>query len=119
MIPKTTRAPAPAPSVASERASERLGEVAVEGLADEPGRVRVLDEAGHRRDGARHADADRAAAAGLRFEGVHEARDRPDGGLIVAGRARNASLRRFRPVGGERYSFDLRSAEVDADPHRS
>ncbi len=69
ITPNTTRAPAAAPSVASESAkqlaslaqrtgpAERPRQVLVDRAPDEPGRVRVLDEPARRRQRPRHAHA--------------------------------------------------------------
>ncbi len=101
----------------AHRPSEKAGEVAVEGLADQPGGVRVLDEAGGGREGARHPDADAAPTAGLRFEVADEAGHRLERRRVVVAGGRHPAPGELRPVVAERHALDLRAAEVEPDPH--
>ena len=126
---QTTAASAPAPSVASDTARqlasfstrtgtpERLLDVLVERAAVEPGRVRVLDEAGCGRDRARDADADRAVAAELGLDAAHEIGGGPDAGIVVVLRRRDPAPGEGGAVLVERDRLDLAPAPVDADEH--
>ena len=88
ITPNTTSAPAAAPSTASDsakqlasfaradRAIEQPRQIVGQRLADQPRRVRVLDQAGRRRNRARNADADRAALAQLVLDAAHQLGDR-------------------------------------------
>ena len=125
--PNTTRAPAPAPSVASERAKQlaslarRTGpaearfEVAGGAAAVEPGRVRVLDQAGGGGDRARDPDADGAAPARLRLDLGDQRGDRLEGRGVVVARRGHAPPRADGVVPVEGDGLDLRPAEIDAD----
>src|SRR3954452_23816168 len=125
---QTTPASAPAPSVASEtarqlasfstrRTPERLLDVLVERAPVEPGRVRVLDEAGRGRDRARDADADRAVARELGLDAAHEIGGGPDAGIVVVLRRRDPAPGEGGAVLVERDRLDLGPAPVDADEH--
>ena len=58
----------------AHRPAERGAEIGAEAPPVEPRRVRVLDQPGGRRDGAGHADADRAPARHVALEPRHQRR---------------------------------------------
>ena len=97
---------------------ERLRQVAVDRAADEPGRVRVLDEPARRRQRPRHAHAHAALAPGLLLDRLDERRDGADRRVVVVARRRDAPPRELAAVGVEGDRLDLRPAEIDPDPHR-
>ena len=100
-----------------DRRAQRLLDVLVERAAVEPGRVRVLDEAGRGRDRARDADADRAVAPELGLDAAHEIGGGPDAGIVVVLRRRDPAPGEGGAVLVERDRLDLGPAPVDADEH--
>src|SRR5688572_12020997 len=93
-----------------DRPAERGFQVAAQRLADEPGRVGVLDQAGGLRFRSGDSDPD-GALPGV----AHKRPNRSDGGRVIAARGGNALTKHFAPVAVERYRLDLRAAEIDAD----
>ena len=100
ITPNTTCAPAPAPSVASDRAKQLaslatrrfdpeggFSQVLVEGLVVQPGRIGAAHQARLGGDGARHAETDIAAdfLARLLLRLGHEVAYRLHGGVVLAG----------------------------------
>tara|TARA_R100000322_G_scaffold157868_1_gene117956 strand:- start:15168 stop:15872 length:705 start_codon:yes stop_codon:yes gene_type:complete len=92
-------------------------EIFSEGMADEPGAVRVFHEAGGGRDCARHTDADSTLLSGFGFEGGNEIANGGDGGGIVAARRGHALARALIAAFVEGDGFNLCAAEVYADAH--
>ena len=132
ITPKTTSAPAPPPSTASERAkqlaslaiftgrSRARGQVAAEVAAVEPGGVALADVAGGAVDRAGDADADALdAAAGLRLEALEEAADGAKAALVVEAGGGDAGAGALGAVGGEHDAFDLGAAVVETQSHRA
>jgi hypothetical protein len=93
---------------------ERL-EVAAQRLADQAGRVGVLDPPVGQRLRPGNADADRPAPAELILERGDQRGDRPQGCGIVSLRRRDTAAQQLAPVASEGDGLDLRAAEVDAD----
>ena len=92
-------------------------QVGLQGPAVEPGGVRVLDQAGSAGDDAGDADADGAAAPGLRLQ----LGDEPDDGVqsaFVLPWGRHAPSGGDDAVGRERDGFRLGAPQVDADLHQ-
>jgi hypothetical protein len=85
-------------------------------MADQPGRVGVLDQAGGVADDAGDADTDGAGAPGFGFELGDEAGDGIEGGAVVA-RGGDAAAGGDDRACVQRDAFDLGAAEVDADLH--
>ena len=101
----------------ADRTAKRRLDIPAKGMAIEPGAVRILHEAGRRRDCARHAYADAAGFACFRFERRNEIADRGYGRLIASLRRGNALARLLHAACVQRDAFDFRAAEVYADPH--
>src|SRR5205085_5205139 len=59
----------------ADRPLEQPRQILAERLADQPGRIRVLDEAARRRDRAGNADPDGPALAGVALNLAHETAD--------------------------------------------
>jgi len=66
-----------------------LFEIGLQVAADQPGRIRVFDEARHARKRAGDADADSRLFAELFLDFQHQRRDRPDRPVIVSLGGRN------------------------------
>jgi hypothetical protein len=96
-------------------AAESLLEIAAQRLAVEPGRVGVLHESCAGDDRSRNAHTD-GGVVGVGFELPHQSRDGVERRHIV-GRRRGAVSGDLLTSGRQGDSFDLRSAEVDADTH--
>src|SRR5688572_30020016 len=92
------------------RPPERRFEVLAQRLADEPGRVRVLDQPGGVRFGSGDSDTD-GALPGL----AHERLDRSDGGRVIAPRRGNALAKDLAPGAIQRNPLDFCAAEINAD----
>ena len=113
------------------RAAQCHLQIAVEGPADQPGRIGVLHQPGGRGDRARNADADRAAPAQPGFHAGHQIADCGDRRVIIAARCRDTLARQHHPgrpgvrmrshlvphlLQGD--DLDFRAAQIDPDPHR-
>ena len=125
IAPNTVLQPAAAPSIASDRAKQlaslarRTGRASaasrspLQRAADQPGGIGVLDQAGGRRDRARHADPDRGRLdrgrpdrgrphrlrlAELLLDGGDDGDDRGDRGPIIPCRGRDPPAARIDPV---------------------
>ena len=128
ITPNTTRAPAAAPSVASDSAKQLASLAKRTGRSSrrdslrqrravQPGRIGVLDQPGRRRDRAGDPDADGAGLTDLLLDLAHEAGDRAQRARVVASRRCDPPPQPLVPVAGDRDPFDLGAAQVDADPH--
>ena len=84
--------------------------------AVQPDGVRVLDETGGRGDRARHADADRGCLARDRFGAGDEVHQRAHGAIIAAPWGGHTVPMEHFAVRTEHDDFDLRAAEIDANP---
>jgi hypothetical protein len=127
ITPNTVPKPAPAPSVASDKAKqsafvgeadgtvERRLQIAAQRPTGQPGRVGVLDQPGGTDNGARDADADRGGAIDLDFEAGNEPGNRRDRAVIVAARRDDSPTRPKSAVGSKGNRLDFASAEVDTD----
>ena len=127
ITPKTLSHPAAAPSVASDSAKQlaslarRTGRPSAasrsrpSGLADQPGRIGVLDEAGARRERPGDTDADSHSGAELGLDPAHQRGHRRDGAGIVAGWGRDPPPRVDRAAAIDGGGLDLGAAEIDAD----
>jgi hypothetical protein len=101
----------------AHRTAEHPLQVVGKRLAVQPGRVRVLDQAGGWRDRAWHADAHRAASARRHFAAAHQFGDGRQGAVVVVPRRGQAlPVERFAVV-VECERLDLRAAQVDSDTH--
>src|SRR5690606_23085133 len=98
-------------------AAQRALQVGGKRPAVEPGGIGVSHEAGVRRQRTRDADADRAAASDRTLGLVDETGDRGARARVVAARCRHAPAQSLAARVVEREHFDLRAAEIDADPH--
>ena len=131
IAPNTTRAPAAAPSTASDRARQ-LASLAIatgtrsascrsrcNGTAFEPGQVDHADRHAVGADQAGHADADRADGAAAVLQRLAELGQRRQGGGIVA-RHVAAQARHLAAALVQRDRRDLAAADVETDPeHRA
>src|SRR5688572_15351432 len=91
-----------------DRSAQCFLEILSERLADQPGRVRVLDQAGRARLRAGNADTDGALP-----DFLHQRFDPRDSPRVIAARRGNPPAENFAPRAIERERFDLRAAEVD------
>ena len=83
-------------------------------VADQAGRIGVLDRAVAQGFGARNTEADAAALPEFVFDGFDERGDGADGRLIIALRCRSAATQQFPTGGIERDDLDFCATEVDA-----
>ena len=131
MTPNTPRAPAPAPSTASDRAKQLAS------LASRTGRPRCASRsrwnglplshvelafctsplAGATEPGMPMPTA-AALAARAFLERAHHLADGPDGRAVVVARRRHAMLGQRASARAQRHARDLGAAEVDADAQR-
>ena len=95
----------------------RGGEIAVQRLTDQTGRVGVLDQARGGGDGARCADADGARLTSLRLDPEDQITDRLHGRGIVGLRCCHAAAQADRAFGVHCHGLDLRAAQINADAH--
>ncbi len=99
-------------------ASQRRFEVALERLADQAGRVGVLDQARDARFGTRYADAHRSASADSFFSRSDQFDHRSQCRGVVTLRRRHALAQQDVAIVAEDDDLDLAAAEVDADAHQ-
>jgi hypothetical protein len=95
-------------------ASQERADVAIERVAVQRDRVRVLHQSGRRADHARNADADAGGDAELGFDVTHQGRDAFQRGLVAVRRI-DAMAQAFAAVRCQHRDLDLGAAEVDAD----
>ena len=100
-----------------DRAGEPGLEVGPEWPADEPGGVRVLDQAGGVGDHAGDADANRTGLARFGLELGDQSGDGVETGTVVA-QGWNPAAGGDDGVGGEGDGFGLGPTQINADPHR-
>ena len=98
-------------------APESLLQIAVEGRADDPGGIGVLDPPGGGRQGAGNADADTAAAAGLPLQSQDEIGDGFQGRPVISLGAGQAAAGQSFARFVEDNAFDLGAAQINADSH--
>jgi hypothetical protein len=84
-------------------------------MARHPDRIGILDQASGRADRTGHVDADGALAAGFALNRADNACDGFNRGGVVAARGWEASRDVVRSSQGN--CFDLRTADINADPH--
>ena len=99
-------------------APQRRFEVALERLADQAGRVGVLDQARDARFGTRYADAHRSASTDSFFSRSDQFDHRSQCRGVVALRRRHALAQQDVAIVAEDDDLDLAAAEVDADAHQ-
>lgn len=95
-------------------APEQARDIAVERVAVEGERIRILDEAGRRADDAGNADPDTCLTAELRLRFPHQTRDRVQPCAVGVGR-RDAPAEHRSAFRVERGNLDLGAAQVHAD----
>ena len=129
ITPKTTRAPAAAPSTASERAKQFASFAKRTGRPRSPERSRsrgcpisqvefaflTRPLAGERAPGIPTPTV--AAASGVRLEVAHETGHRLERRPVVVPGRRHPAPGELRPVVRERHALDLRAPEVEPDAH--
>ncbi len=96
---------------------ERRGQIGVQGLAEQPARIRILDHASVRRQYAGRADTDRAARSELRLDLLHQRRNRRQGAGIAADRRRDAAPHQHLAVVIKGRDFDFGASQINADAH--
>ena len=93
-------------------------QVPVERMADQPGRIGILDQAGGRGEGAGDADADmRDRRTCRRLQAIDQAANGFNGGVVVALWRGNAAARGDRPGVVQHQAFDLGAAKVNSGAH--
>ena len=127
IAPNTTRAPAAAPSTASDRARQLASlatatgtrsaslQVPLQRTAFEPGQVGHADRHAVGADQPRHADADRADGAAAVLQRLHQLGQRRQRPGIVAGHVA-AQARHLAAARIQRDRRDLAAADVETDP---
>ena len=96
---------------------EMMREIPIKRPADQPCRVRILDQSCGRRDCPGYADPDRRGSLGRGIDPRDELGDCCEGCRVVATRRRDARARDLYAGVVEHNSFDFGAAEVDSDAH--
>jgi hypothetical protein len=92
-------------------------QVSVDGPADEPGRIGVLDQSAGWRQGPGNADPDTPLTAQLALQAVDQIRYHGDRAVVVAARGDLPPPGQDFTLFAQGDGLDLGAAEINADPH--